>query len=478
MEKIRVRFAPSPTGYVHVGSLRTALYNYLFAKHHGGDFILRVEDTDQARYTEGAVENLLETLRWSGLAYDEGPEKEGPYGPYFQSMRTDIYKKYVEKLITDGNAYPCFCSAERLDKMRQDQVSKNLTPRYDGHCRNISRETSEKKRATDEYVVRLKVPALGETRVSDLIRGNVSFQNELIDDQVLIKSDGFPTYHVANVVDDHLMKITHVIRGEEWLISTPKHILLYQFLGWEIPQFAHLPLLLNPDKSKLSKRQGDVAVEDYRNKGYLPDALLNFVALLGWNRGDDQEIFTLEELVRDFSLERVNKSGAVFNIEKLNWMNGMYIREQDETDYLQTALAKMKEQGVDSGDEQTNKNIALAIRNSLETFNDIAEKAKIFLLEGIRSYNSEAEEWIGLESSKTVFQSLCKEMESATEINLDLFKQMMGNVQKETGIKGKDLWMPVRCALTGLTTGPELPQVIQILGREKIIAYLQQAIDR
>ncbi|TFG94660.1 MAG: glutamate--tRNA ligase, partial [Calditrichales bacterium] len=200
MEKIRVRFAPSPTGYVHVGSLRTALYNYLFAKHHGGDFILRVEDTDQARYTEGAVENLLETLRWSGLAYDEGPEKEGPYGPYFQSMRTDIYKKYVEKLITDGNAYPCFCSAERLDKMRQDQVSKNLTPRYDGHCRNISRETSEKKRATDEYVVRLKVPALGETRVSDLIRGNVSFQNELIDDQVLIKSDGFPTYHLANVV--------------------------------------------------------------------------------------------------------------------------------------------------------------------------------------------------------------------------------------------------------------------------------------
>lgn len=326
MSNVRVRFAPSPTGFVHVGSLRTALYNYLFARHHGGKFVLRVEDTDRARYTEGAVENLLETLEWSGLSDDEGPENNGDFGPYYQSQRLNIYHEYIEKLISNNFAYPCFCSEERLAKIREEQIGKKLTPKYDGHCRHISGDELIKRRKSEDHVIRLKIPPEGITKVSDIIRGEVQFQNEMIDDQVLLKSDGFPTYHLANVVDDHLMGITHVIRGEEWLISTPKHIILYDYFGWPIPQFAHLPLLLNPDRSKLSKRQGDVAVEDYRKKGYLPEALLNFVALLGWNRGDDEEIFSLEELIADFSLERVNKSGAVFNIEKLNWMNGIYIR--------------------------------------------------------------------------------------------------------------------------------------------------------
>lgn len=476
MSNVRVRFAPSPTGFVHVGSLRTALYNYLFARHHGGKFVLRVEDTDRARYTEGAVENLLETLEWSGLSYDEGPENDGDFSPYYQSQRLNIYHEYIEKLISNNFAYPCFCSKERLEKMREEQIGKKLTPKYDGHCRYISEDELIKRRKSEDHVIRLKIPPEGITMVSDIIRGEVQFQNEMIDDQVLLKSDGFPTYHLANVVDDHLMGITHVIRGEEWLISTPKHIILYEYFGWPIPRFAHLPLLLNPDRSKLSKRQGDVAVEDYRKKGYLPEALLNFVALLGWNRGDDEEIFSLEELIADFSLERVNKSGAVFNIEKLNWMNGIYIRKLPEEKYLSIALETMKNNGIDAGNTRTNEQIALAVRNSIETFNDIKERSELFLGDGPSHYSENALEWIKPDSSKKVFTSMLTEIEKIPEITLDTFKTVMSNVQRETGLKGKEIWMPVRSALTGLTEGPELPQVIQIFGKDKILRLLEQAI--
>jgi glutamyl-tRNA synthetase len=473
---VRVRFAPSPTGFVHVGSLRTALYNYLFAKHHNGKYVLRVEDTDQARYTEGAVENLLNTLKWSGLSYDEGPDVDGDFGPYYQSQRLDIYHKYVEELINKNYAYPCFCSEERLEKMREEQIGKKLTPKYDGHCRRLEKEESLTRRKNEDHVIRLKVPETGVTSVSDIIRGDVQFQNELIDDQVLLKSDGFPTYHLANVVDDHLMGITHVIRGEEWLISTPKHILLYDYFEWSIPQFAHLPLLLNPDRSKLSKRQGDVAVDDYRNKGYLPDAMLNFVALLGWNRGDDEELFSLNDLIKDFSLERVNKSGAVFNIEKLNWMNGQYIRKLSQEKYLEYAMDSMETMGIDSGDQKSNEQIALAVRNHIEIFSDIKKHSELFLSDGPLIYSESALEWIQLDSSKKVFAAMKLEVEKTSEINLEAFKTVMGNVQTATEVKGKELWMPVRSALTGLTEGPELPQVIQIFGKDKILKLLEQAI--
>jgi glutamyl-tRNA synthetase len=473
---VRVRFAPSPTGFGHVGSLRTALYNYLFARHHGGKFVLRVEDTDRARYTEGAVENLLDTLKWSGFSYDEGPEIEGNFGPYYQSQRLDIYHKHLEDLITQNAAYPCFCSEERLEKMREEQVQKKLTPKYDGLCRRLEKDKSIKRRKSEKHVIRLKVPAEGITRVSDIVRGEVQFQNEMIDDQVLLKSDGFPTYHLANVVDDHLMSITHVIRGEEWLISTPKHILLYTYFGWSIPKFAHLPLLLNPDRSKLSKRQGDVAVEDYRKKGYLPEALLNFVALLGWNRGDDEEIFSLDDLIKDFSLERVSKSGAVFNIEKLNWMNGLYIRKLPEEKYLAAALEAMKSESIDFGETNTNEKIAMAVRNSIETFTDIKERTELFFSDGPLEYSDAALEWVQLDSSKKVFTAMKLEIEKISEITIETFKTVMGNVQKETGLKGKEMWMPVRSALTGLTEGPELPQVIQIFGKDKILKLLEQAI--
>jgi glutamyl-tRNA synthetase len=343
-EHPRVRFAPSPTGYLHVGGLRTALYNYLYAKKNGGKFILRIEDTDRNRLVEGAIENLIKTLHWVGLEYDEGPDKGGEYGPYIQSERLDIYKKYTDQLVQEKKAYYCFCSAERLAEVREQQQKEGFQPKYDKHCLHLSpSEAEEKLKSGAPYVIRMNIEPDQHIIVEDVIRGKVEFNSSIVDDQVLLKSDGFPTYHLANVVDDHLMKITHVIRGEEWLSSTPKHVLLYQFFGWEIPVFAHLPLLLNPDKSKLSKRQGDVAVEDYRAKGYSKEALINFVALLGWNAGDDREFYYLNELAEHFSLERVNKSGAVFNVEKLNWLNAEHLRTKSSEELLKDLKAELAE---------------------------------------------------------------------------------------------------------------------------------------
>jgi glutamyl-tRNA synthetase len=324
---VRTRFAPSPTGFIHIGSLRTALYNYIFARKNKGTFILRIEDTDQARYVEGALESLLKTLSWVGLEYDEGPGKEGKFGPYIQSQRTELYRKYAQELLDKAAAYHCFCTPERLAQMRERQTQLKLAPMYDRTCLQISQNEIESKiKEGVPFVIRQKIPHGRKLKFKDLIRGNVLFDTVTIDDQVLMKSDNFPTYHLANVIDDHLMEITHVIRGEEWLPSTPKHILLYEAFGWQNPEFAHIPLLLNKDKTKLSKRQGDVGVEDYVNKGYSREAIINFIALLGWHpgSGENNEIFSLQDLVEKFSLEKVHKSGAIFDIEKLNWFNFLW----------------------------------------------------------------------------------------------------------------------------------------------------------
>ncbi len=477
MSEIRVRFAPSPTGYVHVGSLRTALYNYLFARHHKGRLILRIEDTDQSRFVEGAVENLLEALRWAGIDYDEGPGKESAVGPYFQSQRLNIYKEHIHALIKSGHAYPCFCSAERLEKMREEQTAQNLPVMYDGACRTIPADEAAARMKNEDHVIRIKIPQSGETIVQDIIRGTVHFQNNLLDDQVLIKTDGFPTYHFANVVDDHLMRISHVIRGEEWLPSTPKHMLIYQAFGWEAPQFAHLPLLLNADRSKLSKRQGDVAVEDYRKKGILPEALVNFSAMLGWNRGDDQEIFSVQELIDSFTLERVNKAGAVFDLDKLEWMNGQYIRSISEEAYLKAGLQWMQSFNLDTGDPDKNKAILKAVRPALNKFSDLPQKAALFFNEKLK-YETDALEWIRKTESREIFSSMLQEIQSFDRLTLDEFSQMMKTVQKETGHKGKKLWMAVRAAMTGMTGGPELPVVLSILGKEKVVQFLNQALQQ
>lgn len=331
MPVVKTRFSPSPTGKLHIGGLRTALYNYLYARQHQGNFLLRLEDTDQSRLVPGAAENVIAGLAWAKIAFDGEVVT--------QSQRLDLYRTYANQLLAEGSAYRCFCPSERLDLLRRDQEVKKLPIRYDGRCRQLSAgQVAENLAKNIPSVVRFVIPAVGKIECTDIIRGTIAFNFATLDDQIILKTDGFPTYHLASVVDDHAMGITHVIRGEEWIPSLPKHILLYRALGWDPPAFAHLPLLLNPDRSKLSKRTGDVSVDDYRDAGYLPEAVLNFVALLGWNPGTEQEIFSLDELVRQFSLDRIGKSGAVFNRDKLDWINGCYLRQLTADNLVDRAL--------------------------------------------------------------------------------------------------------------------------------------------
>lgn len=477
----RVRFAPSPTGYLHVGGLRTALYNYLFAKNKGGEIVLRIEDTDRNRYVEGAVENLIDTLDWAGLKFDEGPHVGGEYGPYFQSERLNIYHKYADELVEKGKAYRCFCSPERLQKLREEQQRLKLPQvKYDKHCLHLTEEEIKQKLSAGEsYVIRLNVEPGQIVKIEDVVRGNVEFNTDNIDDQILIKSDGYPTYHLANVVDDHLMKITHVIRGEEWLSSTPKHILLYDFLGWEKPVFAHLPLLLNPDKSKLSKRQGDVAVEDYRAKGYLKEALINFVALLGWNAGDDQEFFEIEELIEKFSLERVNKAGAVFNIEKLNWLNGEHIRRKSVDELLpmlKEELAKSKYAG-NSYDDEYLKLVIEAMHERITFVKDIVEKS-FYFFERPASYDEKIIKKRWKEDTPQLLEKLISEFEKLENPTKEDFEKAMRGLAESLEIGVGKLIHPVRLALSGVGQGPGIFDLIYILGKEESIERIKIALQK
>ncbi len=474
----RVRFAPSPTGYLHVGGLRTALYNYLFAKRNGGTFILRIEDTDRNRYVEGAVENLIETLQWCGLHYDEGPVKGGDFGPYVQSERLDIYKAEADKLIAAGKAYRCFCTAERLTSIREEQQKQNLQSKYDKHCLSLSEaEVKEKLDARMPSVIRLNVVPGEKVAFEDIVRGSVEFDRETIDDQVLLKSDGYPTYHLANVIDDHYMGITHVIRGEEWLSSTPKHVLLYNAFGWQVPVFAHLPLLLNPDKSKLSKRQGDVAVEDYKGKGFLKEALVNFVALLGWNAGDDKELYTLQEMVESFSLERVNKSGAVFNLEKLNWMNFEHLRmKSDEAvaAMIREELAKTGFAKKDYPDEYLVK-IIHAMKDRINFVSEYISKCPYFF-EAPSAYEEAAvqKNWkpetpAHLTALKTKFAALNNPAEHD-------FETALAETAAELNVGKGKLIHPLRLSVSGMSTGPGMFELLAILGKDETITRIDAAL--
>ncbi len=484
---VRVRFAPSPTGFLHVGGLRTALYNYLFAKRHQGKFVLRIEDTDQSRQVHGAVENLVKSLHWAGLEYDEGPtpegEQRGELGPYFQSERLELYQKYTDELLENDHAYYCFCSEQRLEKVRQQQIERGMQPKYDQHCRRLTKDERKSRLDTGmPHVVRMKIPEEDQPDLTftDAIHGEVTISYDNLDDQVILKSDGFPTYHLANVVDDHLMQISHVIRGEEWLPSTPKHILLYKYLGWDLPVFAHLPLLLNEDRSKLSKRQGDVAVEDYHAKGFLPEALINFIALLGWNPGDEQEVFSLDEMIQKFSLERINTSGAVFNVEKLQWMNGVYIRNTDLERLVELSLPFLEKAGFDIGDRQKMQKIIEAVQTNLRYLAEIPEVTRIFQPKSFSKDDitePEAREMLEQESTQRVFHSLAEKLASIDSLPQGKFRELIKQVQKETGVKGKNLWMPVRIALTGEMHGPELPAVIEILGRDHCLQRIRDQIQ-
>jgi len=476
---VRVRFAPSPTGYIHIGSLRTALFNFLYARNTGGKNILRIEDTDQSRKVEGAVENLIRSLGLLGIDFDEGPAQGGDKGPYYQSERLSIYRKYCDELLEKKAAYYAFETPEVLDEMRKLQQLEGRQTMYDGRARDLSeKEVKENLEKGIPYVIRLKVPKNEEVKFEDLIKGVIKIETNIIDDQILLKSDGFPTYHLANVIDDHLMEITHIIRGEEWITSVPKHILIYKALGWDVPAMAHVPLILNPDKTKLSKRQGDVAVEDYLNKGYLKEALINFIAMLGWNpgEGEENEFFSMEELSEKFSLEKVQSSGAVFNVDKLNWMNNSYIKNYDPDKLLELSLPYFSGTGVDVSDIDHTKNILLAIRVYLNKLDEIPEHTKIFTQEKVTMEDINLLEIVKAETSVTVFKELIRQLENTETLTAEIYKEKISEVQKVTGIKGKLLFKPVRLALTGSENGPDLPSIVEILGKEKVIKFLNGCI--
>ena len=476
---IKTRFAPSPTGYLHIGGLRTALYNYLFAKQNKGIFVLRIEDTDQKREVKGAVESLILTLQKMGLDWAEGPimdkalnlAEKGQNGPYLQSKRLEIYQKHAQKLINSKNAYFCDCTPERLEKIRHEQEARKEAPRYDGHCRSASAKAPAD--LSKPHVIRLKVPENREVVFNDLIRGEGKFKSSEIDDQVLIKSDGFPTYHLANVVDDHLMEITHVIRGEEWLPSTPKHILLYEAFGWTPPLFAHLPHLLNPDRSKLSKRQGDVAAEDYLTKGYLPEAIINYVTLLGWHLPGDKEIFSLEDLLKEFSLDRVQKAGAIFDLNKLNWFNSYYIKQLPDEELLNRCADFLP-----NVDKEKLLKILKIEKERLNNISEIGEKVKMFLelpeyeakLLIFKKSNKETT-LHGLKLALSAFENI-KENDWQKE-NLN---QVMPKVVEDNGLTNGDVFWPIRVAISGLEKSPAPEEIMEVLGKDESIKRIAKAI--
>ena len=475
---VRVRFAPSPTGYLHVGGLRTALYNYLFARRNGGTFVLRIEDTDRARYVEGAVENLIQTLAWAGLDYDEGPLRGGPGAPYVQSERTEIYRSHARQLIDKGRAYYAFDTAAELEEMRKSLEKQGLFPRYDRRALTLTPDEVQSRLASGvPAVVRMKIPDSTTIAFDDIIRGRVEFSSEQIDDQVLLKSDGFPTYHLANVVDDHLMGISHVIRGEEWLSSTPKHVLLYQYFGWDLPAFAHLPLLLNPDKSKLSKRQGDVAVEDYKQKGYLREALVNFVAFLGWNPGDEREIFFMDQLVKEFSLERVGKSGAVFNVDKLNWLNQQHLKLKSNEELAVLIKPYVQAHQIEKKGEGYFLKVIGLLKERIAFPKDFVEMSAYFFDDpesvddaGIKKY------WE--EGTNDRMRVLADRLGSLSEYSHASIETTVRQFAEELQMKPTKLIHPARLALSGRTTGPGLFEMMELLGQETVVRRLRSAAEK
>ncbi|WP_066496447.1 glutamate--tRNA ligase [Abyssisolibacter fermentans] len=490
MSDIRVRFAPSPTGYVHIGSLRTALYDYIFAKQKGGKYILRIEDTDRTRYVDDAIENLINSLLWAGIEHDEGVFLEdgkivqkGEYGPYIQSERLDIYKKYIEILLEKGLAYYCFCTKERLDSIREEQKKAGCLKGYDGHCRNLSEEEVKAKLdAGESYTIRLKMPEDKEIVFDDLVRGKITINSNEVDDQVLIKSDGFPTYHFAVVVDDYLMKITHVIRGEEWITSTPKHVYMFEAFGWEAPKYVHLPTVLNNEKKKLSKRHGDVAVSDFKEKGYLPEALVNYLALVGWSPESNKEFFTVEELINEFSFDRVSKTGGVFDRDKLKWVNANYIRNADVEKITELAIPYLikdgyiKEEDVESKYEWI-KALVASIKDRLSYIGEIDEKAKFLFDNEIKPENEETLEVLKGEQVPTLLDAFKEELDELDQIDEEFSKKIMKTIGKKTKIKGKQLFMPVRAALSGQLHGPDLDKIIYVLGKQNILNRIEYVKD-
>jgi glutamyl-tRNA synthetase len=479
---IRVRYAPSPTGFPHVGNIRTALFNWLFARRNGGSFIVRIEDTDVARRVGGAVEAILDSLRWLGLDWDEGPEVGGKYGPYFQSQRLDRYKTVAEQLVARGNAYYCYCSSERLDRMRQEQQRRKQPPGYDRLCRNLSPEERAKKQAEGiTPVVRFKTPLDGQTKFNDIIWGDVVFENSTLDDFVLLKSDGYPTYHLANIIDDHLMEISHVLRAEEWLSSTPRHCLLYDALGYEKPIFAHLPMILGSDRSKLSKRHGAVSITEYREQGFLPETMVNFLALLGWSLDDKTEILTREQLVQSFSLDRISKTAAIFNIEKLNWMNGVYIRALTPGDltcravpFLEKGLPPQVKRPLDS--DYVRKIMPL-IQERAKTLAEVPLLTDFFFVDVEYDCNLLISKGVTRESALQAIEVAQQRLSHLASFDEQSLENLLRPLAEELGLKTGQLFSTLRTAVTGKIATPPLFQTMAVLGGERCLSRIKTARD-
>ena len=478
---VRVRFPPSPTGDPHIGNIRTAIYNWLFARHHGGAFLLRIEDTDRSRLVEGSKEVLLESLAWVGLDWDEGPDVGGPYGPYVQSERLDLYHEHVEMLLESGKAYRCFCSPERLDGVRKEQARLKRPLGYDRRCRDLAETSSGEADAVP--VVRFKMPMEGETSVDDLVRGRVSFENGLVDDFVMLKSDGFPTYHLANVVDDHHMRISHVMRAEEWLSSVPRHLQLYEAFGWDAPRFAHLPDVLAPDRSKLSKRHGAASIVGYREGGYLPEAMLNFLALQGWSLDDRTEIFSGDDLKRHFTIERVVKSGAVFDSDKLEWMNGRYIRKSSAERLAQGLLEFWERNPPEEIPELPDMDYLLKIvpliQERLKTLRDAAPLVAFLFKEHVECDPADVvQRGMDAEGTRRALEAAHSGLKELACFESEAIETLLRAMAQELNVKAGQLFGSLRVATTGQRVAPPLFESIEVLGRERTLASIGRAIDK
>jgi nondiscriminating glutamyl-tRNA synthetase len=482
MEEMRLRFAPSPTGPLHIGGARSALFNYLLAKKTGGKLILRIEDTDIARSSRESEQNIADSLKWLGITWDEGPDVGGAYGPYRQMERLEIYRKYTEVLLAKGYAYYCYCSEEELEQERQEALAKGAAVKYSGKCYALTAEERAKLEAEGRKpVIRFHVPANQEIVLDDLVRGRVVFNSEEIGDFVIVKSDGIPTYNYAVVIDDSLMKISHVIRAEEHLSNTPRQALLYQALGFPMPQFAHISLILGKDHAKMSKRHGATSVVQYKEEGYLPEAVVNFLALLGWAPEGEEEIFSLERLIAEFSLERVAKNPAVFDLEKLRWINGMYIRKITIEKLVELALPFLQKAGyvsetLSSEEKKWVEQVMTALQERLSTIKEVAEQVKILLGEEVTIENEEAAAVLKEETAPLVISTFREKLLALEEITPETIKALLKSLTKELKLGGKLVYMPIRVALTGQMHGPDLYLIIAILGKELVVRRLKNSV--
>jgi glutamyl-tRNA synthetase len=480
---VRTRYAPSPTGDPHLGNIRTALFDWLLARRYGGQFILRIEDTDQARYVEGGAENLMSALRWLGLDWDEGPDVGGPFGPYVQSQRLEVYREHADRLIASDWAYHCYCSPERLDEVRKAQQARKEPPRYDRRCRDLTPEQRATAGGTGVTpVVRFKTPLTGETTTHDVLRDEVVFQNSTLDDFVILKSDGYPTYHLAAMVDDHLMEITHVLRDESWLPSAPRHFLIYQAFGWEPPLFAHVSRVLGSDRAKLSKRHGAHSVLEYRDQGYLPDALLNFLALLGWSLDDRTDIIPRRMLIENFSLERLLPNPAVFNAEKLLWLNGIYIREMSDEELAEAALPFLERHLARPADRSLLLRIIPLVKERIKLLSEIVDMTDFFFEDGELGYEVTA--LLGKKyaadpaAAGDALGRVVAAVESVGDWTHETLESAIRPIAEELGVKTGELFGVVRVAVTGKTATPPLFETMELLGHARTLERLQLAIAR